>query len=120
MESTRHNHQSATISLIEENGEWRLVARLGDRSEVHYFHQQIVNVEATQLFEKQPLYVSHWMAIDKKSAASKRRTHAEVQQLVAEFTGSGMGRSEFCHSRGMGIGTLVRYLKGRSKDSAST
>jgi hypothetical protein len=121
MESTRHNHQSATISLIEENGEWRLVARLGDRySEVHYFHQQIVNVGATQLFEKQPLYVSHWMAVDKKSAAPKRRTHAEVQQLVAEFTGSGMGRSEFCRSRGIGISTLVRYLRGQAKDSAST
>jgi len=121
MESTGHNHQSATISLIEENGEWRLVARLGDRySEVYYFHQQMVNVGAPQLFDKQCLCLNNSMA-EKNLAAPTRRTHAEVQQLVAEFIGSGMRRSEFCRSRGMGISTLVRYLrKGRSKDSAST
>jgi len=113
--------QSATISLIEKNGEWRLVVRLGDRySEVHYFHQQIVNVDATQLFEEQPLCFNNRVTVEKKLAAPKRRSQAEMQQLVAEFIGSGMGRSEFCRSRGMGIGTLVRYLKGRSKDSAST
>jgi hypothetical protein len=121
MESTRHNHQAATISLIEENGEWRLIARLGDRqSEVHYFHQQMVNVGATQLFDKQCLCLNNSMA-EKKLAAPKRRTHAEVEQLVAEFMGSGMRRSEFCRSRGMGISTLVRYLrKGQGKDSALT
>jgi len=119
MESTRHNHQSATISLIEENGEWRFVFRLGDDySEVYHFHPQMVNVGAPQPFDKQSLCLNNPMA-EKKLAAPKRRTHAEVQQLVAEFTGSGMGRSEFCRSRGMGISTLVRYLKGQAKDSAS-
>jgi hypothetical protein len=112
MESTRHNHQSATISLIEENGEWRLVARLGDRySEVHYFHQQIVNVGATQLFEEQLSCSNNRATVEQKLAAPKRRSHAEMQQLVAEFMCSGMGRSEFCHSRGLGISTLVRYLR---------
>lgn len=122
MENTRHNHQSATISLIEENGEWRFVARLGDRySEVHYFHQRIVNVGATRLFDKRCPCLNNSMAVEEKLAAPKRRTHAEAQQLVAEFMGSGMRRSEFCRSRGMGISTLVRYLRnGRSKDSATT
>jgi hypothetical protein len=30
-------------------------------------------------------------------SAPKRRTRAEVQQLVAEFVSGGMRRSEFCH-----------------------
>jgi hypothetical protein len=41
----------------------------------------------------------------------KRRTRAEVKQLVAEFVGSGMRRSEFCQSRGLSFSTLDRHLK---------
>ena len=44
-------------------------------------------------------------------SAPKRRTRAEVQQLVAEFVSSGMRRSEFCHSRGLSFNTLHRHLK---------
>jgi len=44
-------------------------------------------------------------------SASKRRTRAEVQQLVAEFVSSGMRRSEFCQSRGLSFSTLDRHLK---------
>src|SRR5579864_5712501 len=44
-------------------------------------------------------------------SAPKRRTRAEVQQLVAEFVSSGMRRSEFCRSRGLSFGTLDRHLK---------
>ena len=43
----------------------------------------------------------------------KRRTRAEVQQLVAEFVSSGMRRSEFCQSRGLSFSTLDRHLKNR-------
>jgi hypothetical protein len=43
----------------------------------------------------------------------KRRTRAEVQQLVAEFVNSGMRRSEFCQSRGLSFSTLDRHLKKR-------
>jgi hypothetical protein len=43
----------------------------------------------------------------------KRRTRAEVQQLVAEFVSSGMRRSEFCQSRGLSFSTLDRHLKKR-------
>ena len=41
----------------------------------------------------------------------RRRTHAEVQQLVAEFMSSGMRRTEFCRTRGLSFGTLNRHLK---------
>lgn len=44
-------------------------------------------------------------------SATKRRTRAEVQQLVAEFVSSGMRRSEFCQSRGLSFSTLDRHLK---------
>jgi hypothetical protein len=43
--------------------------------------------------------------------SAKRRTRAEVQQLVAEFVSSGMRRSEFCQSRGLSFSTLDRHLK---------
>jgi hypothetical protein len=44
-------------------------------------------------------------------SAPKRRTRAEVQQLVAEFVSSGMRRIEFCQSRGLSFSTLDRHLK---------
>src|SRR5271157_2728511 len=43
----------------------------------------------------------------------RRRTRADVQQLVAEFVSSGMRRSEFCRSRGLSFSTLDRHLKKR-------
>ena len=46
-------------------------------------------------------------------SAPKRRTRAEVQQLVAEFVRGGMRRSEFCQSRGLSFSTLDRHLKKR-------
>jgi len=46
-------------------------------------------------------------------SAPKRRTRAEVQQLVDEFVSSGMRRSEFCQSRGLSFSTLDRHLKKR-------
>src|SRR5260370_6145466 len=46
-------------------------------------------------------------------SAPKRRTRAEVQQLVKEFRSSGMRRSEFCRSRGLSFSTLDRHLKKR-------
>jgi hypothetical protein len=51
------------------------------------------------------------MTPEKKLSAPKRRTRAEVQELVAEFISSGMRRSEFCRSRGLSFGTLTRHLK---------
>ena len=51
------------------------------------------------------------MTVKNRLSASKRRTRAEVQQLVAEFVSSGMRRSEFCQSRGLSFSTLDRHLK---------
>src|ERR1051326_4751782 len=53
------------------------------------------------------------MTVEKKLVAPKRRTRAEVQQLVAEFMSSGMRRGEFCQSRGLSFSTLDRHLKKR-------
>ena len=51
------------------------------------------------------------MTVENRLSAPKRRTRAEVQQLVAEFVSSGMRRSEFCQSRGLSFSTLDRHLK---------
>ena len=53
------------------------------------------------------------MTVQNKLSAPKRRTRAEVQELVAEFMSSGLQRSEFCRSRGLSFGTLDRHLKKR-------
>src|ERR1019366_5639327 len=51
------------------------------------------------------------MTVKKRLSVPKRRTRAEVQQLVAEFVSSGMRRSEFCRSRGLSLGRLHRHLE---------
>ena len=51
------------------------------------------------------------MTAENRLSAPKRRTRAEVQQLVAEFVSSDMRRSEFCQSRGLSFSTLDRHLK---------
>ena len=50
---------------------------------------------------------------EQQVAARRRRTRAEVRQLVADFVNSGMRRSEFCRSRGLSYSTLDRHLKKR-------
>ncbi len=65
------------------------------------------------------------MTAKTESSAPKRRTRAEVQELVSEFVSSGMLRSEFCRSRRLSCGTLNRHLKKRrwqqkSRASSST
>jgi hypothetical protein len=53
------------------------------------------------------------MTAENKLSVPKRRTRAEVQELVAEFMSSGMRRSEFCRSRQLSFSTLDRHLKKR-------
>ena len=53
------------------------------------------------------------MSAKTELSAPKRRTRAEVQQLVAEFVSSGLRRSELCQSRGLSFSTLDRHLKKR-------
>src|ERR1700693_5944083 len=50
---------------------------------------------------------------DERITVHRRRTGAEVGQLVAEFVDSGMRRIEFCRSRGLSLSTLDRHLKKR-------
>jgi hypothetical protein len=53
------------------------------------------------------------MSGEQRVSAQKRRTRAEVQELVTEFMSSGMRRSEFCRSRSLSFSTLDRHLKKR-------
>lgn len=40
-----------------------------------------------------------------------RRSRAEVEQLVAEFEASGLGRQEFCTKHGLSLSRLSRHRK---------
>jgi transposase-like protein len=51
------------------------------------------------------------MSEKQKMSTRRRRTRAEVQELVAEFMTSGMRRTEFCRRWGLSFGTLDRQLK---------
>jgi hypothetical protein len=44
-------------------------------------------------------------------AGKRRRTPAELEQIVREFESSGLNRSEFCQQKGLTWGVLNRYLK---------
>jgi hypothetical protein len=53
-----------------------------------------------------------------ESGAVGRRGRAEIERLASLYRTSGMRRSEFCRSHGLGLSTLTRYLK-RQKDRES-
>ena len=40
-----------------------------------------------------------------------RRTPAEIEQIVREFQGSGLNRTQFCRQRGLTWGVLNRHLR---------
>jgi hypothetical protein len=40
-----------------------------------------------------------------------RRTPAEIEQIVSQFTSSGLSRSQFCRREGLTLGVLNRCLK---------
>ncbi len=49
---------------------------------------------------------------DEQSVVGKRRrTPAEMEQIVSEFKSSGLNRSQFCRRQGLTLGALSRYLK---------
>lgn len=50
---------------------------------------------------------------EERITVRRRRTGAEVRELVAEFVGSSMRRSEFCRGRGLSLSTLDRHLRKR-------
>jgi hypothetical protein len=43
----------------------------------------------------------------------RRRSRAEVEQLVAGYEASGLARAEFCRKHGLSLSTLARYQKRR-------
>lgn len=43
----------------------------------------------------------------------RRRSRSEVEQLVAEYEASGLGRVEFCRTHALSLSTLNRYCKRR-------
>lgn len=45
----------------------------------------------------------------------RRRGRVEIERLVEQYRGSGMGRKEFCSSHGLGLSTLNRHLKQQQK-----
>jgi transposase len=52
--------------------------------------------------------------VDKQTQEVKtkrRRSRAEIQQLVAEYEASGLGRTAFCQQRGLSLSTLARYRR---------
>jgi hypothetical protein len=50
----------------------------------------------------------------------RRRSRAEIQQLMAEFEGSGLSRTAFCQQRGLSLSTLARYQKRQEQKAAET
>ena len=59
--------------------------------------------------------------MDEQTQAGKvkrRRSRAEIEQLVAEYEASGMGRTAFCQQRGLSLSTLARYRR-RQEQTAS-
>jgi hypothetical protein len=48
----------------------------------------------------------------------RRRTPAEIEQVVGAYRGSGLNRSLFCQQQGLTLGTLNRYLKRMSQVSS--
>src|SRR5260370_38932657 len=57
---------------------------------------------------------------DEQSVVGKRRrTPAEIEQIVCEFESSGLNRSQFCRGQGLTLGVLNRYLQRRHAASGS-
>jgi len=47
---------------------------------------------------------------DEQSVVEKRR-RTPAEQIVREFEGSGLNRSQFCRRQGLTLGVLNRYLR---------
>jgi hypothetical protein len=46
-----------------------------------------------------------------KSVGKRRRTAAELEQIVRKFESSDLNRSQFCRQKGLTWGVLNRYLR---------
>ena len=60
--------------------------------------------------------------MDEQTQATKikrRRSRAEIHQLVAEYEASGLSRTAFCQQTGLSLSTLARYRKRREPTAAA-
>jgi hypothetical protein len=60
--------------------------------------------------------------VDEQRQAPKikvRRNRAEVEQLVAEYEVSGLGRTTFCQQRGLSVSTLARYRRRQQQTAGA-
>jgi hypothetical protein len=57
---------------------------------------------------------------EKQLGGARRRSRAEVDQLVAEYEASGLTRQEFCARHGLALATLDRYRKRRQQRRESS
>ncbi len=48
----------------------------------------------------------------------RRRSRAQVEQLVAAYEASGLSRTEFCRNNAISLATLNRYLSRRREADA--
>ena len=53
------------------------------------------------------------------SEARRRRSRAEIEQLLAEFEASELNRVEFCRQKGLSLATLARYRKRQAEPADS-
>lgn len=60
------------------------------------------------------------MSEEQLGGARRRRSRAEVDQLVAEYEAGGLSRQEFCVRHGLALATLDRYRKGRQQQRESS
>lgn len=51
------------------------------------------------------------MTSEQGVAGKRRRTAAEIEQIVREFENSGLNRSQFCRQQGLTFGVLNRCLR---------
>jgi hypothetical protein len=61
--------------------------------------------------------------VDEQTQAVKtkrRRSRAEIQQLMAEYEASGLGCTAFCQQRGLSLSTLARYRKRQEQTAGET
>jgi hypothetical protein len=51
------------------------------------------------------------MTEEQSVTGKKRRTAAEIEQIVREYESSGLNRSQFCRQQDLTLGVLNRYLR---------
>ena len=56
---------------------------------------------------------------DQAVVVQRRRSQAEVEEVVAEYEASGLTQVAFCRQKGLCLATFARYLKRRAQGQAA-